>query len=201
VVDTTTNRVEAVHRFYGLLAAKSGVYLEAPVLGSVPQAERGELSFLLGVDASAIGSVAPYLEKLARSVFRFEAPGLATTAKLMESMVLGSFMATLGEALALGETAGIPRARVLDILSAGSGNSALLTAKKRKLEKEDFSAELASAVLHKDLGYLDELATSMGWPSCEGRSTFDLFARAVASGEGALDFSSIYKLITRLRSS
>jgi 3-hydroxyisobutyrate dehydrogenase len=198
VVDTTTNQVEAVLRFYGLVAAKGGVYVEAPVLGSVPQAERGELAFLLGADAGAIGSVGPYLEKLARSVFRFEEPGLATKAKLIESLVLGSFMATLGEALGLGEAVGIPRARVLDILTAGSGNSALLTAKKRKLEKEDFSPELASATLHKDLQYLAELAAGLRRPLVDGGSATDLFANAVARGEGALDFSAICKVITRL---
>jgi 3-hydroxyisobutyrate dehydrogenase len=113
--------------------------------------------------------------------------------------VLGSFMATLGEALGLGEAVGIPRARVLDILGAGAGNSSLLTAKKRKLEKGDFSPELAAATLHKDLRYLAELAAGLGWPSLEGGSTTDLFAKAVAMGEGALDFSAVCKAITRLQ--
>jgi 3-hydroxyisobutyrate dehydrogenase len=199
VVDTTTNQVEAVLRFHGLVAAKGGVYVEAPVLGSVPQAERGELTFLLGVDAGAIGRVGSYLENLARTVFRFEEPGLATKVKLIESMVLGSFMVTLGEALGLGEAVGMPRARVLDILAAGAGNSALMTAKKRKLEKEDFSPELASTTLHKDLRYLEELAASLRWSSIQSRSTTDLFARAISGGEGGLDFSAICKAITRLR--
>lgn len=200
VVDTTTNRVEAVRGFYGLLAAKGGAYMEAPVLGSVPQAERGELSFLLGVDTGAIGRVGPYLEKLARTVFKFEEEGLATKVKLIESLVLGSFMVTLGEALGLGEAAGVPRARVLDILSAGAGNSALLDAKKRKLEKEDSSAEFASATLYKDLRYLAELVTDLGWPSVNRGSVTDLFAKAIAKGAGALDFSAISKVLARLRS-
>lgn len=199
VVDTTTNDVEEALGFHHLVGAKGGVYLEAPVLGSVPQAERGELTFLLGVDATAIGKVGAYIEKLARSVFRFEEPGLATKAKLMESLVLASFMVTLGEALGLGEAVGMPRARVLDVLAAGAGNSALLSAKKRKLEKEDFSPELATATLHKDLRYVDRLTAGHGRDTNQVRCVTDVFAKAMARGEGRLDFSAISKVLTQLR--
>ena len=68
--------------------------------------------------------------------------------KLVNNLVLGSFMATLAEALALGEDIGIDKKQVLEILSVGGGNSLVLNAKKNKLLDEDFSTHFSTALIY-----------------------------------------------------
>jgi 3-hydroxyisobutyrate dehydrogenase len=196
IVDTSTNHPEAVLEFYRMVEDKGGVYLEAPVLGSVVPATQGGLTLLVGVDKKAAEKALPLFETLARTIFYFDERGQATKMKLVNNLVLGAFMATLAEAEVLGEAVGLPRAKVLDILAAGAGNSALLNAKKGKLLREDFSPHFATATIYKDLLYLEELARSLGRPLLTGASARELFGRAVARGEGDLDFSAVYRVIT-----
>jgi 3-hydroxyisobutyrate dehydrogenase len=195
VVDTTTNNVDSVLRFHRLLEGKGATYLESPVLGSVPAAGQGELTALIGFDKDAITRVMPYLERLAKRMFFFEEKGLATKMKLVSSLVLGAFMATLAEALSLGETVGLPKSKVLDILAADAGNSAILNEKKEKLVREDFGAQFSSALMAKDLRYLESLLATLKKDLVTGKAVKELFDKAVAGGEGDLDFSAVYRVL------
>ena len=71
--------------------------------------------------------------------------------KLINNLVLGGFMAVLAEAVAYGEAVGLSKTKIMDILSAGAGNSAVLTAKKEKLISEDFDTHFSVALIDKDL--------------------------------------------------
>jgi len=195
VVDTTTNHYAEVKGFYRMLRERGGTYLEAPVLGSVVPAGEGALTILIGGEKPAIEKIAPFLEKLARTVFYFEEEGQATKMKLVNNLVLGSFMAVLAEAISLGEAIGLPRGRVLDILASGAGNSGVLGAKKEKLIKEDFSPHFSVSLIYKDLHYLEDLAKSLEKPLFTGATTKELFALAAAQGVGGEDFSVLYKVL------
>ena len=85
------------------------------------------------------------------SLFYLGEPALATKMKLVNNLVLGSFMATCAEAVSLGEAAGIGRSEMIDILLSAAGNSMVLAAKKGKFKNEDFSAHFSSAFICKDL--------------------------------------------------
>ncbi len=114
-------------------------YLECPVLGSVVPASQGKLTVLVSGDEQAYASVKPLLSQIGSSLFYLKEPGLATKMKLVNNLVLGSFMATCAEAVALGEAVGISRDEVIDILLSGAGNSMILAAKKDKLKNAEFS--------------------------------------------------------------
>lgn len=81
--------------------------------------------------------------------------------KLINNLVLGSFMATLSEAIAIGEHCGISKAQVIEILQSGAGNSMILNVKKQKLLDEDFSPHFSNSLIYKDLQYLQELCYYM----------------------------------------
>jgi 3-hydroxyisobutyrate dehydrogenase len=198
VVDTTTNHFDKVDAFYAMLRERGGAYLEAPVFGSVIPAEQGALTILVGGDKDSAEKITPFLEKLARTVFYFEEVGQATKMKLVNNLVLGSLMATLCEAVMLGEAVGIPRIKVLDILSSGAGNSGVLSAKKEKLAKEDFSPHFSVGLIHKDLRYLQDLTEKLRKPSATGNAAKELFALAASRGLDDEDFSALYKILKGL---
>lgn len=198
IVDTTTNHFAKVGAFYAMLRERGGMYLEAPVLGSVVPARQGALTILVGGDKQAAEKITPFLEKLARTVFYFEEEGLATKMKLVNNLVLGSFMATLSEAVLLGESIGIPKVKVLDILSSGAGNSAVLSAKKEKLTREDFGPHFSVNLIHKDLRYLEDLAQSLEKQLFTANAVKDLFALATSRGAGSEDFSVLYRVLREL---
>jgi 3-hydroxyisobutyrate dehydrogenase len=194
IVDTTTNHFEKVLNFYDMTAQKGAFYIEAPVLGSVIPALQGLLTVLVSGERQAFEKVKPLIEKIGENIFYLEKPGLATKMKLINNLVLGSFMATLAEAIALGEVSGIDKSQVIDILLSGAGNCMILNAKKQKLINEDFSAHFSNSLIYKDLHYLQDFAYSIKKPLFTGSVIKELYGLAVANKLENEDFSSIYKL-------
>ena len=198
IIDITTNHFDAAMSFHRLFFEKGGSYLESPVLGSVVPASQGNLTILVSGDRRTYDSVHPLLEKIGKKIFYLEKPSLATKMKLVNNFVLGSFMATLAEALVLGEEIGQRKETVIDILSAGAGNSSILQAKREKLLTEDYSPHFSMAMIHKDLQYLEDLAKSENRPLFNAIIARELYAKSIPAGMENLDFSAIYKILKEM---
>ena len=194
IIDTTTNHFGRVGDFYARAREHGATYLECPVLGSVIPASQGKLTILVSGDKAAYESVWPLLSLMGSTLFYLAEPALATKMKLVNNLVLGSFMATCAEAVALGEAAGIDRSEVIDILLAGAGNSMVLAAKKDKLKNEEFSAHFSSALIYKDLHYLQDLCRTLNKPLFVGSTVKELFAIVRSRGIDDQDFSAIYEV-------
>ena len=198
IIDTTTNHFELVMLFHEILRKHEASYLESPVLGSVVPASQGTLTVLVSGEKIAFDRALPYIEKIGKNSFYLGEPTLATKMKLINNLALGSFMATLAEAVVFGEKAGIEKAKVLDILAAGAGNSAVLNAKREKLTKEDFSTHFSSALIYKDLHYLQDLARYLKRPLFTGSVAKELFGMTFSRELDSLDFSGIYRILKEL---
>jgi 3-hydroxyisobutyrate dehydrogenase len=195
IIDTTTNHFKPVVTFHQRVRERGASYLEAPVLGSVMPASKGELSVVVSGDRNVLEQVRPIIEHLGKKIYFLEQPGLATKMKLVNNLVLGSFMAVLAEALVLGERSGIDKPTVLDILGAGAGNSGVLNAKREKLLAGDFSPHFSAALIHKDLGYLQELSESVGYSARTAPVVREMFAAVLYHRLQDQDFSVVYKTL------
>ncbi len=198
IIDTSTNHFEDVLYFHEMLREKGAYYLEAPVLGSVVPALQGSLTVLVSGERHAYESALPLIEKIGRNIFYLEKPALATRMKLINNLVLGSFMATLAEAIALAEAVDIDKARAIDMLLVGAGNAGILHAKKENILKEDFSTQFSSALIYKDLHYLQDLAFSLKRPLFTGAVAKELFGMTFNRGIADQDFSAVYEVIRGL---
>jgi 3-hydroxyisobutyrate dehydrogenase len=197
VVDTTTNHPRRVQEFHQRVAEAGGRYLEAPVLGSVLPATRGALIMLVSGPLAALEEARPILSLLASRIVHLPEAGRATALKLINNLLLAAFMGAIAEAAALAEAAGLPADTALEVLAAGAGNSALMEAKRTKLLTGDYSPHFSAALMHKDLGYLRELASRGDHPLLVGRLMEDLYGRALARGWGELDFSVVARLLAQ----
>ncbi len=194
VIDTTTNHPNSALLFHGLLKEYGSLYMDAPVLGSVGPASKGMLTVLASGERTAYERALPYLEKIAKSFFHFEEPGLASKLKLINNMLLGSFMVAIAEGLALAEDCGATKEQALDVLGAGAGRSLVMDAKRQKLLDEDFSSHFSSAAIYKDLHYLQDMAREMQRPLLSGSAAKEAFALTFSKGIADEDFSAIYKV-------
>ena len=198
IVDTTTNHFKMVLEFHEMFKNAGAQYLESPVIGSVIPARNGQLTILVSGNEEAYRIVLPYLQRLGKKIFYFKEPGKATKLKLINNFVLGAFMVAIGEAVALGEKAGIEKSELIEILENGAGNSIVLKAKKEKLLTEDFSTHFSVKNLLKDLTYAYELAKSVRKPVFLNAQVKELYSMAFSRGIEDEDFSVIYQLLKAL---
>ena len=197
IIDLTTNHYEDVLEFHKLVNDFNGNYLENPVFGSVAPALKGELTVVSSGKAEVFEAVKPILEKIAKEIFHLPTPSSATKMKLINNLCLGSFMATLAECTALAESCEIPKAKALEILGVGGGQSLVLKAKTQKLIDEDFSAHFSNNAINKDLHLLQDLAYNLKLPLYSAAIPKELFSKMKMMGKGEEDFSSIYQLFKK----
>lgn len=194
VIDTTTNHPNSALLFHGLLKEYGSLYMEAPVLGSVVPASKGLLTVLASGERQAYERALPYLEIIGKKLFYFEEPGLASKLKLINNMLLGSFMAAIAEGLAMAEDFGATKEQALDVLGAGAGKSLVMDAKRQKLLDEDFTNHFSCAAIYKDLHYLQDMARELERPLFSASAAKEAFALTFSKGIADEDFSAIYKV-------
>ncbi len=194
LIDMTTNHYAYAQSAYEEVKMLGGFYLDAPVLGSVIPARRGELTILVGGDEERFKECRPIFEKFCKAIFYVGRAGDATKLKLINNIVLGGFMQVLAEALALGERAGFSKELVLDVLQNGAGRSMILDVKREKLLLEDFQTHFSVDLIHKDLHYAEDLVYDIGGYSLSLQNIKGAYAIAKAMGLGPLDFSAVYKI-------
>ena len=197
IIDLTTNHYEEVLEFHKLVNDFGANYLENPVFGSVAPALKGELTVVSSGKTEVFEAMKPILEKIAKEIFHLPVPSSATKMKLINNLCLGSFMATLAECTALAESCEIPKAKALEILGVGGGQSLVLKAKTQKLIDEDFSAHFSNNAINKDLHLLQDLAYNLKLPLYSAAIPKELFSKMKMMGKGEEDFSSIYQLFKK----
>jgi 3-hydroxyisobutyrate dehydrogenase len=198
IIDTTTNHYEEVLDFHSMCKEKKVAYVEAPVLGSVIPASKGALTTLVSGQEDAYENIRPLLSILSRHIYFLSEPGLASKMKVINNLCLGSFMATLAEALHLGETIGIDKLKVLEILNNGGGDSLVLRAKKPSLEQENFTAQFSNACMKKDLNLVTQLSQKLNHTLFTAHAAKNLYTALCNNNMEEEDFSSVYHYIKKM---
>jgi len=194
VIDMTTNHFTYAELAFEELAKRGAHYLDAPVLGSVVPAQKGELTVVVGGERERFEECRPLFEKFCRHLFFVGEAGKASKVKLINNIVLGGIMELLAEAVALAERAGIEREQMLKILDAGAGRSYILDVKRKKLLEGDFSPHFTVDLIYKDLHYAQDLIKDLGLFSFTTAAVKETYALARLKGLGKLDFSAVLQL-------
>ncbi|MDI2030296.1 NAD(P)-dependent oxidoreductase [Saccharopolyspora sp. TS4A08] len=197
VVHGTVSPV-AVREFAARLAAEHGVrVVDAPMSGGVPGAERGELSLMIGGDESAVESLAPVFDAVARTAVRMGGTGSGQLAKACNQIVVAGTIAALCEALTLAELHGLSRADLLTALGDGLAGSEVLRQKAERWLSGDYSGGGSARNQLKDLVFARDAADDAGAPSDVVDLLLAQFDRVVRAGDGDLDHSALLRTITR----
>lgn len=134
------------------LLARHGVrYLRAPVSGSVGLAEAAQITVLASGEQADLQACLPVLQLFSRAQ-TYEGPGeAARIVKLVvNAMVVGSTV-LIGEALALGESAGLPRDRLVDAINASIVGSRHYAARAEALKHRRYGQAGPLTLVAKDM--------------------------------------------------
>lgn len=165
--------------------------LDAPVTGSKPQANSGELLFLVGGKRPTLDRVRPVLSAMGRDVIHLGPIASGALMKLINNFVCGVQAAALAEALALIEKSGLNRDQASMILLNGAPGSPLVKAVAPRMLARDYSVNFALELMRKDLSYASAEGDRNSIPLSTAASALRLFDKAVEQGIGKLDFSAV----------
>lgn len=176
-------------------AANKVVYIDAPVAGTKGPAEKGELVFLVGGEASKIHEVQPLLDIMGKKTIQFGEVGHGSNMKMLINLLLAQAMLSFSESLVLGEKMGISQTTLFDVLLNVPVTAPFLSLVRSKLEEEDYRANFPLQWIHKDLHLASITAYQQGVAMPSLNVTKEVFALANYKGYGEEDFSSIYKYL------
>lgn len=190
IIDTSTVSPQTSVDVSRTIARAGGRFVDAPVLGTVTPALNGQLVAMIGGEAADVAEASAVLAPLTKAVHAMGSTGSGSAAKLCVNLVMGSYWAALGDALALGAAYSIPAASLLDIIGAGPAALAQLAAKRSVLDGVAGRVDFALASYVKDLETMREAAGGRLWlPIIDG--ALASFGRAVSDGWGEQDVVAI----------
>lgn len=163
--------------------------LDAPVLGSVPQAESGNLKIFVGGSEDALARCAKILEAMGEPV-HVGPSGAGAAVKLVINSALGALMGSLGEALALGDAWGLDEDILLDALAV-SPLGPTVTRKRQNIASETYPPNFKLSLARKDMALVVEVAQLVGLHLRIAHAAKDWLDEADESGLGDLDYSSV----------
>jgi 3-hydroxyisobutyrate dehydrogenase len=174
------------------LATGQGVaLLDAPVTGSRPQAEAGELTFLVGGGEDALNSALPVLEAMSKKVIHVGPAGSGSRLKLINNFLCGVQLASLAEAIGWIERSGLNEEVALDALCNGAAGSPLLKTVSQRMTKREYQVNFLLRLLEKDLRYALEDAKQSGIPLHTVEAPIQLLEQARKLGFGEKDMASV----------
>jgi 3-hydroxyisobutyrate dehydrogenase len=177
------------------VAARQCTLLDAPVLGSRPQAADGQLVFLVGGDAAVLERVRPALEPMSRAIVHLGPVASGARMKLVNNFMAGVQAATLAEALAMIDGIGLDRDAAFSVLANGAPGSPLVKTVGPRMVARDYDVNFALSLMRKDLSYAIDEAATHGVTLSIASAARDRYDKAVQAGLGEADFSAVVEPI------
>jgi 3-hydroxyisobutyrate dehydrogenase/2-hydroxy-3-oxopropionate reductase len=169
--------------------------LDAPVLGSVAEAEAGSLKIFLGGSGRLIDRTQSLLAVLG-SPLHVGGLGAGTAAKLVANNVLFCVLGVLGESLSLGRSLGLPQSTVFDILDttpiAGQAQR-----RRAAIDSGEYPARFALSLAQKDARLISGVARTHGVDLRLATASLSWFESAAGSGLGDQDYSAVLGYVVR----
>ncbi|BAK84978.1 NAD(P)-dependent oxidoreductase [Komagataeibacter medellinensis] len=128
--------------------------IDAPVAGSTPEAEAGNLIVLAGGTADAIARVQKVFDTIGRLTIHAGPAGCGTKLKLVINGIMGSTLAVVAEGVAYGLAAGLDRSMLFDALDEVPVISPHHKRKLKAAKAGDFSPQFPARLMQKDMRLL-----------------------------------------------
>lgn len=178
VLNCSTVHPRTNQRLARALSERNITLLDAPVTGSRPQAEAGQLYFLVGGDEATYRRCIPLLEAMGRGHIHLGPVGAGACAKLGNNLMAFINLSGTIEALEIAARFGLAPQKFLEVISNSGGRSAMSELKGPKILRADWSSDFALRLAAKDLRLARSLAEELRQPCPVLAQTAETFAQA-----------------------
>lgn len=162
VLDTSTVSPEQALALAKIAAENGFVVLDAPMSGSTPEAETGDLVMLVGGDAETVERAKPILDVVGKLTIHAGPAGSAARLKLVVNGVMGATLNVIAEGVSYGLKAGIDRDVLFDTLQQVAVVSPHHKRKLKMGQDKSFPSQFPTRLMSKDMGLLIDAGRKVG---------------------------------------
>jgi 3-hydroxyisobutyrate dehydrogenase-like beta-hydroxyacid dehydrogenase len=170
--------------------------LDSPVSGSVPQAETGTLTIMVGGDELAFRLVEPLLRELGQTVTHVGRNGQGLLLKLAINISVAAQTLAFSEGLLLAERGGIDPGVAAQLMSESSIGSPMLKSRLPLLLDLPETAWFDVQLMHKDVRLALQAAKGLGVRLPSAATADDMLAMARELGYGERDIAAFHQVLT-----
>lgn len=192
---STIAPVESVKLMQDVRGA-AGDYLEAPVLGSVPQAEQGSLMVMVGGNAEQLARWGDLLRCFGPEPRLVGPVGHAAALKLAMNQLIGSLSTAFSLSLGMVRRKGIETELFMDILRKSAFYAPAFDRKLPQMLSRDFSLpNFPAELLLKDLDLARAEAGGLGLDTTALDGVREIVKKTVEEERGREDYAALYETI------
>jgi len=154
LINTSTVAPETSVALAQECATRNIAVIDAPVAGSTPEAESGNLVILAGGTADEIARAQPVFDAIGRLTIHAGPAGSGSKLKLVINGIMGATLAVVAEGVTYGLAAGLDRSMLFDALDAVPIISPHHKRKLKAAKEGDFSPQFPTRLMQKDMRLL-----------------------------------------------
>ncbi len=169
-------------------------FLDAPVLGSRPQADAGTLIFLVGGQPAVAHRVEPVLRQIGGAVHHMGPAGTGSRMKLLANSLFAVQVAAVAELLGALHATDLDAARAIEVLTATPVTSPAAATAATAMLGRTFPAAFPIDLVAKDLKYAAADAASRHANVPVTRAATDTYQQAISRGHGQDNITGVIQL-------
>ncbi|MGH1345583.1 MAG: NAD(P)-dependent oxidoreductase [Nannocystales bacterium] len=193
-MESSTLSPPCIHELAEAFAARRMRLVDAPVVGTRPQADAGSLVFLVGGEDASVQALKPVFDATGGAVHHLGPLGKGSAMKLAVNALFAIQVASLGELLGSLARGGIEPAAAMEVLGGLAVTSPAAKGTGGLMVREEYSPLFPVELVAKDLGYASAEASRLGGSAPISSAAADVFAAATKQGYGAENLVAVAKL-------
>lgn len=193
-IECSTVSPTLISELASVVAERSSHLLDAPVAGSRPQAEAGQLIFMVGGDEHAFERVKPIIEVMASRVMHVGPAGQGATLKLAINALFAAQLASVAELLGFLSRNGFSVTDSAELIGRFPIVAPPIAAAAKLMAQKDTLPQFTIDLIEKDLRYIGETATQLTARLPIAEAAVSVFREAQRQGFGGQNVSGILPL-------
>lgn len=176
--------------------AAGGNYLEAPVLGSIPEAQSGKLIVMVGAEPEQFEQWRSLLQAFGENPVLLGSVGSATTVKLALNQLIGSLTSAFAASLGLVLRQNVDVEAFMQILRQSALYAPTFDKKLQRMVDRDFeNPNFPTKHLQKDIGLFLKTARSSNLETASVEGVQQILQSAIEQNLADLDYAALFAVV------
>lgn len=199
LVEMSTFKISDKEKAAAVLRKAGHQMIDCPVSGTGAQAKNRDLVFYASGDARLIAKIRPLLSAFGRGVFNVGPFGNGSRMKYVANLLVAINNVASAEAMVLGMKAGLDPRMIVDLITAGAGNSRVFELRAPMMAKGRYDdVTMKISVWDKDMQVIGDYARKIRVPTPIFNATKGIYIKAMKSGLGGRDTAAVCAVLEKM---